>query len=118
MGAAPGASEGAAPATTTTVDPQVREAARLSGNCDAAGNCPPAPGMPVTPSTTIVRCDPACPPPTVPPTTPKGGIDYSGAGAPILRIVVVGDQVLTLSETGLRTGHLDDLTFVAWEPLT
>ena len=113
----PGASEGAAPTTTTTVDPQVREAARLSGNCDAAGNCPPAPGMPITPSTTIVRCDPACPPPTVPPTTPKGGIDYSGAGAPILRIVVVGDQVLTLSETGLRTGHLDDLTFVAWEPL-
>ncbi|MFN8040524.1 MAG: beta-propeller domain-containing protein [Acidimicrobiales bacterium] len=115
----PGADEGAAPVTTTTVDPAVREAARLSGNCDVNGSCPPAPGMPIAPNTTttIMRCDPACPPPSPLPTTPKGGVDYSGAGAPILRIVVVGDQVLTLSETGLRTGHLDDLTFVAWEPL-
>ncbi|MEZ5144702.1 MAG: beta-propeller domain-containing protein [Acidimicrobiales bacterium] len=109
------ATTAAASATTTTsVDPAVREAARLAGDCDAAGNCPPADGG--VPAPTTVLCDPACPPPTPKPTTPPGP-DYSGAGAPILRAMVVGDRVLTLSETGLRTGHLDDLTFVAWEPL-
>src|SRR5690606_371816 len=103
----------------------VREAARAAGDCDAAGNCPPlekpTSSEAVAPPTTVVCVTDPCPggPSPVPPTIPDPDPvpDPGGIGVPILRIVVVGDQVLTLSETGLRTGHLDDLTLVAWEPL-
>jgi hypothetical protein len=123
-----GAPPATAPSTTTTVDAAVREAARAAGNCDAAGNCPPldkpTSSEVVAPPSTVVCVTDPCPgddprpipvPPTIP--DPDPGPDPTGTGVPILRIVVVGDQVLTLSETGLRSGHLNDLTLVAWEPL-